>query len=214
MSAAFRQTMSNVLATCLFLLVPAAAAQEPAPAPKTAEKVLAHEQQAEHIYAELSADPNKLVELVQALEDAPLANESWVIREAAYRWLVESDSILVERISRQPIENPRLVVPICLALLGPVADTQQHDPALVLQMAFAATAFLLQHPDKAADRAAILAAGLEGTLSTYHEFVEADRMPPNLLLEQLIRERDIEAYIERMMPHCMPAPAKAAQEPG
>src|SRR5215471_19628769 len=90
--------------------------------------------------------------------------------------------------AKQWLEDvPDINVTLCPLPLGEFfAEDYRHKNQLFLQFAFAMAAFLIQHPDKAADKSAQYLAGVEGVLRTYKAILKSKPEAKSRALDDLL----------------------------
>lgn len=114
----------------------------------------------------------RFVALVQKLEQSPL--DKSVRPEVAWaeKWLNDI---------------PDINVSICSAPLGNlVEENYKYAGQISVQFAFGMAVYLIQHPDKAADRNAQYLAGVQEALRTYRSILKAEPRAQSGALDQLV----------------------------
>jgi len=112
----------------------------------------------EAVTASSAEDKSQALSLVKQLEDEPLASGA----ENARQWLTNFI-----------VNAPDLFISTCPELLGPLNGQGRNGaPELVGQLYFGNAAFAIQYPDKASDREAMYAGGLESTLRVYQSLLK------------------------------------------
>src|SRR5215469_10509330 len=102
----------------------------------------------------------RFVALVQKLEQSPLDKSLRPEFVWAQKWL---DDV------------PDINVSICPAPLGSLVDEHyKYAGQVSVQFAFGMAVYLIQHPDKAADRTAQYLAGVQEALRTYRAILKAE----------------------------------------
>jgi hypothetical protein len=124
--------------------------------------------------ASTPGDRSKAVKLAHELEAEPLSDDAFSKR----KWLID----WYEKV-------PDITVVMC-DLLGPLPkDDHPFFPVVLSQMLFSNGAFQIEHPDKAGDKVAAQAAGLEAALNVYEILVK--QIPEGRLpfLDDLLEKR-------------------------
>jgi hypothetical protein len=131
------------------------------------------------------------VELANSIEFDPLGPDAKDQRTWISRWVAD-------------VSDPHIRA--CPNLLGPLADSKKNNaPEIVGQMLPAAAAFVVAHPDKAADPIAVYTAGVEGALRAYENILRAKPKSANPFLDELIRKQklsELRAYVEGLAGRC------------
>ena len=129
-------------------------------------------------------DRSKAVRLTRALEADPLNSDAKEHRNWLVRWL---------------IDVPDITVTLCGNLLGPLlASKKNYSAEIFTQMGPSSAAFIIEHPDQANDRVAVLAAGLDGALKTYESILKAKPKARWPFLDDLIQKRAQGQLIEHV----------------
>ena len=114
----------------------------------------------------------RFMTVVQKLEQSPLDKSLLPEVKWAKQWLEDV---------------PDINVTLCPLPLGEFfAEDYRHKNQLFLQFAFAMAAFLIQHPDKAADKSAQYLAGVEGVLRTYKAILKSRSEAKSRALDELL----------------------------
>jgi hypothetical protein len=77
-----------------------------------------------------------------------------------------------------------------------------YSTELEMQPMFSSAAFIIEHPDKAADEPAIYQAGLEGTLKAYEAILKSKPKAKWEFLDELVIRRDkgeLNAYVMEVL---------------
>jgi len=131
------------------------------------------------------------VRLARLLESDPLGPDAKEARHWLTMWV---------------IEVPDIHVSLCGILLGPVLDAKKnYAPELITQMMYSSTAFVIEHPDQAADEVSMYVAGVEGSLRAYESLLKAKPKARWPYLDDLIQKRNqgqLLAYIGAKVPSC------------
>lgn len=114
----------------------------------------------------------RFVALVQKLEQSPLDKSLRPEVVWAEKWLNDI---------------PDINVSICPAPLGNFADENyKYAGQVSVQFAFGMAVYLIQHPDKAADRTAQYLAGVQEALRTYRSILKAEPHAQSVSMDQLV----------------------------
>ncbi len=117
----------------------------------------------------------KAVALVRGLESDPLGDSAFQSRRWLTQWL---------------IDVPDISVNWCTDLMAPLLKSRKHPADVVsVQPLFSASAFIIEHPDKATDQFAINTAGVEGALRAYETILKTDPKAHVPFLDDLIEKR-------------------------
>lgn len=110
--------------------------------------------------------------LVQKLEQSPLDKSLWPEVKWARQWLEDV---------------PDINVTLCPFPLGElVTEGYRYKGQLSVQFAFAMAAYLIQHPEKAADKNAQYLAGVEGVLRAYKAILKSKPEAKSRALDELL----------------------------
>jgi hypothetical protein len=116
------------------------------------------------------------VRLARALETDPLNDSA----KPARAWLVEF-------LTKVPDVN----VTVCPGILGDLLGKKKdYASELVIQPMFSEAAYIIEHPEKADDEAAVHLAGVEGTLRAYEAILKVKPKAHHKSLDELIVKRD------------------------
>jgi len=114
----------------------------------------------------------RAVEMAALLETTPLARDAKDYRAKLLFFLAEV---------------PDITVKLCTNVLGESKHVKgDYDSELVAQLAFSQAKFVIEHPDKAQDEAAVYLAGVEGVLRTW-QAIKAAKPKAKLRLFRQIR---------------------------
>lgn len=117
----------------------------------------------------------KFMEMVQSLEENPLGPTAKEQRSEAMIWLIQA---------------PDISVKVCGSLVQPLLETKKNHAAEIFgQMTLASGVFVIQHPDKARNDAAMYTAGLEGTLRLYESILRTKPKERWPFLDEWIEKR-------------------------
>lgn len=126
---------------------------------------------AQEATASSAEDKAQALSLVKQLEEDPLASGA----ENARQWLTNFI-----------VNAPDLFISTCPELLGPLNGQGKNGaPELVGQLYFGNAAWAIQNPDKATDREAMYAGGIESTLRAYQSLLRSKPRWRWPLLDQL-----------------------------
>lgn len=117
----------------------------------------------------------RAVEMVTFLETNPLAKEAKDIRGALLFFLSEV---------------PDISVTLCTSVFGESKQFKgDYEAELMGQMAYSQAKFIIEHPDKAQDEAAVYLAGVEGVLRTWQAIKAAKPKAKFPLLDELLEKQ-------------------------
>jgi hypothetical protein len=115
---------------------------------------------------------DQAVALVHLLETDPLSAKAKEARAWLTIWLAEI---------------PDITVTLCSNLLGPGFDSdKKYGPELMVQLAYSAAAFGIEHPDQASNPLAVDTAAVQGVLRTYQALLEAKPKARFKALDELL----------------------------
>lgn len=153
--------------------------------------VAAAPSRAQDASASTPEDKAQALALVKQLEDDPLASGA----ENARQWLTNF-----------VVNAPDLFISTCPELLGPLNGQGKNGaPELVGQLYFGNAAFAIQNPDKAADREAMYAGGLESTLRLYQSLLKSKprwRWPILDVLRSRAKDGTLVDYVRENIGSC------------
>lgn len=133
----------------------------------------------------------KAVEMATFLETNPLAKEAKEIRGALLLFLTEV---------------PDISVTLCTSVFGESKDFKgDYQAELMGQTAYSQAKFIIQHPDKAQDEAAVQLAGVEGVLRTWQAIKAAKPKAKFPLLDELLAKQQsltLEEHVKENLPGC------------
>lgn len=110
----------------------------------------------------------RAVQAAHALQVDPLSPDVIPEREWLIKWL---------------IEVPDISISLCPAILGDLGDKNNGYPGALIATEMASeAAFVIEHPDKAKDKASICLAGADGALNAYQAI---RKKSPNYRVRQL-----------------------------
>jgi hypothetical protein len=117
----------------------------------------------------------RAVEMVIFLETTPLAKDAKDFRAKLLFFLAAV---------------PDITVKLCSNVLGESKRVKgDYDAELVGQMAFSQAKFVIEHPDKAQDDAALYLAGVEGALRTWQAIKAAKPKAKFPLMDELLQKQ-------------------------
>jgi len=109
------------------------------------------------------------------LETNPLAKEAKDIRGALLFFLAEV---------------PDITVNLCMNVVGDSKKFKgDYDAELTAQLAYSQAKFIIEHPDKAQDEAAVFLAGVEGVLRTWQAIKTAKPKAKLPLMDELLEKQ-------------------------
>ncbi|HEX8491702.1 MAG TPA: hypothetical protein VF658_02570 [Pyrinomonadaceae bacterium] len=127
------------------------------------------------------------VQLTRFLETDPLNKDAKMARKWLLTWLTEV---------------PDITITLCGDYLKPLLEKDKdYSKDIFFQMSFSSAAFMIEHPDQAADDVAVNKAGLEGALRTYEAIVKAKPKVKWPFLDELIQRREkgtLEEYVREI----------------
>jgi len=136
-------------------------------------------------------DKAQALALVKQLEDDPLASGA----ENARQWLTNFI-----------VNAPDLFISTCPELLGPLNGQGKNGaPELVGQLYFGNAAWAIQNPDKATDREAMFAGGLESTVRVYENLLKHNarwRWPLMDNLRSRVKKGTVADYVRENIARC------------
>jgi len=136
-------------------------------------------------------DRAKAVEIARSLESDPLAKDAKEKRNWLVHWL---------------IDVPDVKVKVCGTLVPALLESKKNYSAEIFtQMVPSAAAFVIQHPDRATDDAAVYMAALEGVLRSYEAILKVKPKAKWPSLDALLEKRDkgeLMDYVQSVAAHC------------
>lgn len=133
----------------------------------------------------------RMIQRIGHLESDPYAKDGKEARREVLLWLVDA---------------PDVSVSICTDVLGDIKKLTGDDGAtLTTQLAFSEAKYILEHPEKAADRHAVNVAGVEGVLRTYEAMKQAKPKVRFDTMDQLLEMRaagGLDAFVDAGLAHC------------
>ena len=116
------------------------------------------------------------VKAARLLEEEPLGPRAKAARQWFTVWL---------------IAVPDITVSVCGDLLPDIPrSVKKFSSELIMQTAYSAAAFMIEHPDQAKDRVAVYNAGLLGALKTYESIRKEQPKLSWPAVDELLRKRD------------------------
>jgi len=137
----------------------AAAQDEPKRAPSTAE------------------ERQRFLALTRKLEQNPLDKSLYDDKKWAKDWLRDVPDI-----------NVNVCAPLMFGMQF-VLEQNQYTPQLSYQATFGSAAYIIEHPDKAADTAAQFVAGVESALKAYSAILKSDPQARSKALDSLLEKQ-------------------------
>ena len=133
----------------------------------------------------------KAVEMATFLETNPLAKEAKEMRGALLLFLTEV---------------PDISVRLCTSVFGESKDFKgDYQAELMGQTAYSQAKFIIEHPDKAQDEAAVQLAGVEGVLRTWQAIKKAKPKAKFPLLDELLAKQQsltLEEHVKENLQGC------------
>lgn len=133
----------------------------------------------------------KAVEMATSLEKNPLAKEAKEIRGALLLFLTEV---------------PDISVTLCTNVFGESKDFKgDYQAELMGQTAYSQAKFIIEHPDKAQDEAAVQLAGVEGVLRTWQAIKTLKPKAKFPLLDELLAKQQsltLEEHVKENLQGC------------
>jgi len=135
----------------------------------------------------------RAIQAARALKADPLAPNLQEDREWLIKWL---------------IQVPDITVKLCATFLGDLGDSKSGYPgALIATMMASEAAFVIEHPDRAKDAAAVYVAGVDGALDAYQAIRKKDVNYRLAHLDDLTQKRDqgkLVDYVRTTAKKCKP----------
>ena len=133
----------------------------------------------------------KAVEMATFLEKNPLAKKAKEIRGALLLFLTEV---------------PDISVTLCTNVFGESKDFKgDYQAELMGQTAYSQAKFIIEHPDKAQDEAAVQLAGVEGVLRTWQAIKTLKPKAKFPLLDELLAKQQsltLEEHVKENLQGC------------
>lgn len=133
----------------------------------------------------------RAVEMATFLEKNPLAKEAKEMRGALLLFLTEV---------------PDISVTLCTSVFGESKDFKgDYQAELMGQTAYSQAKFIIEHPDKAQDEAAVQLAGVEGVLRTWQAIKTAKPKAKFPLLDELLAKQQsltLEEHVKENLQGC------------
>jgi hypothetical protein len=118
----------------------------------------------------------KVVQVARTLERDPIGNDAAEQRKWVLTWL---------------IDHSELDFNVCASLLEPLLrSNHRYSSEINLQMIASSGAFVIEHPDKMHDNAAVYLAGLEGSLAVYESIIKTVPNARWKFLDDLVDRRN------------------------
>ena len=126
----------------------------------------------------------RAVEMATFLETTPLAKDAKDYRAKLLFFLAEV---------------PDITVKLCTNVLGESKRVKgDYDSELVGQLAYSQAKFVIEHPDKAQDDAAVYLAGVEGVLRTWQAIKAAKPKAKFPLMDELLQKQQAGTLAEHV----------------
>jgi hypothetical protein len=133
----------------------------------------------------------RAVEMTNYLETTPLAKDAKDYRAKLLLFLTEV---------------PDITVSLCTNVLGETKRVKgDYDSELVGQLAFSQAKFIIEHPDKAQDKAAVYLATVGGVLRTWQAIKTAKPKAKFPLMDELLQKQQagtLAEYVNSAMTGC------------
>ena len=133
----------------------------------------------------------RAVEMTTFLETTPLAKEAKDYRAKLLFFLAEV---------------PDISVKLCTNVLGESKRVKgDYDSELMGQLAYSQAKFVIEHPDKSQDEAAVYLAGVEGVLRTWQAIKTAKPKAKFPLMDELLQKQQagtLPDYVKSAMSGC------------
>lgn len=133
----------------------------------------------------------RAVEMATFLETNPLAKEAKDIRGALLFFLAEV---------------PDITVSLCMDVVGDSKKFKgDYDAELTGQLVYSQAKFIIEHPDKAQDEAAVFLAGVEGVLRTWQAIKTAKPKAKLPLMDELLEKQKagmLADHVQEGMKNC------------
>ena len=120
----------------------------------------------------------KALKLIRGLEENPIPSDAKEIRAWVINWLTEI---------------PDITVKACTGPLDPLLKEKKelpYGPEIYFQSLLSSAAFIIENPDKAKDDAAIIEAGLRGSLKVYQQCLKIDPKARRSFLDDLVQKME------------------------
>ena len=141
--------------------------------------------------ASTAEEREKAVRIAHALEEDPLNPDVQAERPWLITWLEEVPDISVD---------------VCLELIDPLLKSETPLAAgLSTQLMLSSAAFVIEHPDQAADKRATSLAGLKGVIRAYERASAVDPKARMKFLDGLLEKRDhneLDAFVTKGLAKC------------
>ena len=135
----------------------------------------------------------RAVEMATYLETTPLAKDAKDYRSKLFLFLAAVPDITIKLCSNVLGESKRL--------------KGDYDPELVGQLMFSQAKFIIEHPDKTQDDAAVYLAGVEGVLRTWQAIKTAKPKAKFALMDELLQKQQagtLAQHVNSAMSGCKP----------
>lgn len=127
----------------------------------------------------------RFVQATRALEAAPLAEGAQEKRQALLKWVAEV---------------PDIHAKMCTDLLGAAHDKYRYAQETAIHQVLASAGFVIEHPARARDDAAMYLAGVEGSLRVYEALLKSRPDARSAALDELLAKRrrgELAAHVAR-----------------
>jgi hypothetical protein len=140
-----------------------------------------------------AAERTRAVEMATYLETTPLGKDAKDYRAKLFLFLATV---------------PGITVKLCSNVLGESKSLKgDYDPELVGQLMFSQAKFIIEHPEKAQDDAAVYLAGVEGVLRTWQAIKTAKPKAKFALMDELLQKQQagtLAEHVNSAMSGCKP----------
>lgn len=119
-------------------------------------------------------EPEMLIKTVSLLEQKPFDKEANKMREAALKWLIQTDKVSVTLSSM---------------MTSKIEENYKYKSDVFTQYTLGLAAFKLSNPDKAQDEAATQLAGIESALRFYEAIVTEKPKAKSAFMDDLLAKR-------------------------
>jgi len=124
-----------------------------------------------------------LIRTVSLLEEKPFDKEVNKMREAALKWLIQTDKVSVT---------------VCSMMISQIEEKYKYKSDIFTQYTLGMAAFKLNNPDKALDEAAAQLGGIESALRFYEAVGKEKPKTKSAFMDELLARRaagSLSAYV-------------------
>lgn len=133
----------------------------------------------------------KMIQLINTLEKEPFHKEAKSHSKEVLVWLIEAPDVTVE---------------LCSDVIGDIKKFKGDEGStLVAYLSFAEARFILQNPEKSADKLAVNVAGVEGVIAMYQSMKASKpklKIDPVEKLIQLQSENKLTSFVQENLKKC------------